>query len=94
MVNLADRDASRFVKATIGLAVTDAEIDAALEHDRVTKPRLRAAILELLSRRTADEITTPEGKDALREEIADVAGDLLHATDVAEVLFTELIVQF
>ena len=94
IVNLADADASRFVKASISLAVTEEGLPAEIEENPVIGARLRSSILELLSERSAAEITSADGKDALRMAIREEADAILPEGRVAEVLFTDFIVQF
>lgn len=94
IVNLADADASRFVKASISLAVTEEALPAEIEENPVIGARLRSSILELLSERSAAEITSADGKDALRTAIRERADAILPEGRVAEVLFTDFIVQF
>ena len=103
VVNLADQDASRFVKAKISLAVDSPEVASHLAGGKerggaagsvVLPSRVRAAILELLAAKTAEQITSAEGKTELKGEIRDAVNALLHEGEVVEVLFTDLIVQY
>ena len=83
----------RYLKVDIEL-----ELDDPKKVETITKdiPRLRDAIIRLLSRKTAEELLTGEGKDALSDEIIHVANITLgHGgkPPVIGVYFTEFIVQ-
>jgi flagellar protein FliL len=93
VVNLADREASRFLRVTIKLVVDDEEIAKEVEHHEISKSRVRSAILEVLSGQESAKLTTPEGKAELKRVIAEHAGKALH-TEVRDVLFTDFVVQF
>jgi flagellar protein FliL len=92
LVNLADKDASRFLRVKLGLVVeTKAEAEET-EKDDVAKARLRSAILEVLSQQTAETLVTPEGKSELKKLIAERASAA--GPKVLDVLFTDFVVQF
>jgi flagellar FliL protein len=97
-VNLADKDASRYLRTTLSLIVTNADAAEELtsaEHSggNVKVMKARSAILELLSTQTAEQLSTPEGKEALKKAIADRATKAF-GTKVTDVLFSEFVVQF
>lgn len=96
-VNLADKEASRYLRTTLSLVITDAEAAEELggEHGgpNVKLMKARSGILELLSIQTAEQISTPEGKEALKKAIAERAGKAF-GTKVSDVLFSEFVVQF
>ena len=94
LVNLADKDATRFVRVKIGLVVeTEAEAKE-VEENEVTKTRLRSAVLELLTVQTSEQLVTPEGKAELKKAIAEKAKAALGGREVLDVLFTDFVVQF
>lgn len=93
-VNLADRDAQRFLRVSLRLLVADATHAKEVAEDDVRMLRLRSAILELLSQQTAEPLTTPEGKVALKQAIAEHATAILEHAKVTDVLFSEFVVQF
>ncbi len=94
LVNLADKDAQRFLRLTLRLVVeTEEEAKEISEHE-VAKTRLRSAILELLTQQLAEPLTTPEGKSQLKKAIADRSGAALGGKKVLDVLFTDFVVQF
>jgi flagellar FliL protein len=100
-VNLADKDAPRYLRTTLSLVVNDAEKAATLsggggEHKAAGEPvriaMARSAILELLTTKTAEELMTTDGKTALKKEIAARATKAFHFT-VNDVLLAEFVVQ-
>lgn len=95
VVNLADQDATRFLRLTLKLLIPE-EHAKEVEENEVAKARVRSAVLEFLAQQTADELVTPDGKVALKKEIATRARKAMaikgmHITDV---LFSEFVVQF
>lgn len=95
VVNLADQDATRFLRLTLKLLIPE-EHAKEVEENEVAKARVRSVVLEFLAQKTADELVTPEGKVALKKEIATRARQAMaikgmHITDV---LFSEFVVQF
>jgi len=94
LVNLADKEASRFVRVTMRLAITEKGGAAHVEENAVLPARLRSAILELLAVQTADRLTSPEGKAELKTAIAERASEILGDIKVVDVLFTDFLVQF
>jgi flagellar FliL protein len=94
VVNLADKDAARYLKVNLRLVVSGVDDPAEVQEDPVRMLRLRSAILEYLSQQTADVLVTPEGKDALKKAVAERATPLLGHGKVTDVLFSEFVVQF
>jgi flagellar protein FliL len=92
-VNLADAGASRFLRVTIQLVLAGEGTSAELEHDPLMKTRIRSAVLELLTTQQAQTLVTPEGKAALK---TDIAARVTEATkvEVSDVLFSDFVVQF
>jgi flagellar protein FliL len=94
VVNLADPAGSRFLRVTLSLVVADEAIAHEFEEDEVVVLRVRSAILELLAQKEASELVTPEGKTLLKKSIAEGVAHAAHELEVADVLFSEFIVQF
>jgi len=94
VANLADEGGTRFVRASMKLVVEGAEKAKEIEENAVERAQMQSAILEVLTVHTAEQLVTPEGKTALRQEILERAGHVLHDTKVTDVLFTEFVVQF
>jgi flagellar FliL protein len=93
VVNLADKDASRFLRATIKLVVEDEHVAETIEKHAVQKSRVRSVILEALSAQESSRLVTPDGKAELKKIVAEKATAVLH-TEVRDVLFTDFVVQF
>jgi flagellar FliL protein len=100
-VNLADKDAQRYLRTTVSLVVNDPEKAASLsgggsEHKSAGEPvriaMARSAILELLTTKTADELMTAEGKQELKKGIAERASKAFRFK-VNDVLLAEFVVQ-
>jgi len=93
VVNLADTSATRFLRITLALVV-DEEHAKELTEQEVDRMKLRSAILELLSLQLSDTLVTPQGKTDLKKAIVKRAGETVHGLHVADVLFSEFVVQF
>jgi flagellar FliL protein len=99
-VNLADKDATRYLRTTVSLVIKDTEKAASLSgaegHKAAGEPvriaMARSAILELLTTKTADELMSAEGKTALKKEIAERASKAFRFK-VNDVLLAEFVVQ-
>jgi flagellar FliL protein len=103
LVNLADKDASRFLRVSLQLVVDNKEFGEAMtakgghggaDAHAVVKAKLRSAVLELLTTQTSEHLVTPEGKAELKKKIAEHASEVLEETEVVDVLFTDFVVQF
>ena len=79
-----------FLKTSIQLELSKPEPGKDFEHN---VPKIRDAIIRVLSTRIAQEILAPEGKEKLRDEVKKAANDALGTEDVVAVYFTEFIVQ-
>jgi flagellar FliL protein len=94
VVNLADPGGRRFLRINVRLVVPEEEEAKHIEENKVIQTRLRAAILELLAEQTSDHISTTEGKTALKKEISERAHHILKETEVADVLFSDFVIQY
>lgn len=79
-----------FLKASLQLQFIDPELPPTIENDI---PKVRDAIIAILSSRSAKEILTEEGKNDLKDEIVERVNDALGLEDIEGVYFTEFIVQ-
>lgn len=93
VVNLADEDARRFLRLTVGIVVEGEEHAVEFGEDAVTRMRVRSAILELLSQQSSDVLITPDGKTKLKGHIAELVSTNADHLKVSDVLFSEFIVQ-
>jgi flagellar protein FliL len=94
VANLADEGGTRFLRASLKLVVAGAEVAKEVEENAVERAQLQSAILEILTVHTAEQLVTPDGKKALKKEILEKTGHVLHSAKVTDVLFTEFVVQF
>lgn len=93
LVNLADTQASRFLRVTLRLVVDTPDEAKEIEESPVDQVRARSAILEVLATQESDALVTPEGKAALKKTIAERTTAVLKR-EVRDVLFTDFVVQF
>jgi len=95
VVNLADQDATRFLRLTLALLIPE-EHAKEVEESAVAKARIRSAVLEFLAQQGAEELVTPDGKAALKKEIATRARKAMamKGVHITDVLFSEFVVQF
>jgi len=94
LVNLADKEAIRYVKTSIRLLVANKESAETIAKGETLMPRLRDTILTLLSTKTAEEMTSNEGKEKLKKEILEKVNEYLPEEGAEEVFFTDFVVQF
>jgi flagellar protein FliL len=90
LVNLADKDEIRFVKATLQFGLAE-EIKE--EVAKMTVAAMRDSIITLLTSKTAEEILTPQGKDKLREQVRSRINTLSPEIKVVEVYIVDFVVQ-
>jgi len=101
VVNLAGRDGERMAQVGITLQVSDAKV---AEQLKLQLPAVRNGVLLALSRKSAEELLAPEGKEALAKDILKEARAQLphgeappkgeeHVEPVQKVLFSSFIVQ-
>lgn len=90
IVNLADNDGERYLKLILQLELSDA--NCASELDQL-KPKLRDNVLGLLTTKQFKDVSTYEGKQRLKEEIAMRLNNLLTRGRIVQVYFTDFVVQ-
>jgi len=90
VVNLADRGASRYLRTTLDLELTD---EATSEEVKQRLPQIRNAILMIIPSKTSKEIRTTEGKTAMRDEIMVELNAFMKSGSVTNIYFTEFVIQ-
>ena len=90
IVNLADRGGKRYLRVTMALELSDPEAMATIES---RLPQVRDAILMILPTKTYDEVSTTEGKAALRHQLMEKINSLMTKGQVDNIYFTEFVVQ-
>ncbi len=93
LVNLADKEATRFVKVTFRLGLNEKKIEEEIGQDNVFLAAARDSIISLLTVKTSEEILTPEGKDKLRQEILARVNAVVPKGKVLEVYIVDFVVQ-
>ncbi len=93
LVNLADQDDVRFVKATFSLGLDQEGLGEVLKGDPIAMAVARDSILSILSSKFSDEILTPEGKDTLKQEIKQQVNTVLPQGKVRHVFIVDLVIQ-
>jgi flagellar FliL protein len=93
VVNLADKDAARYLRIKISLMVDDKSKTKELEENQALQLKVRDVILQTLTAKTSRDLINEEGKNKLREEIRDKIGVYFRTPKVTEVMFTEFVIQ-
>jgi flagellar protein FliL len=98
IVNLADPGGNRYLRVTMDLELAGKPADksaAKTAGDELAKrmPQIRDAILMILSTKRYADISTPEGKTALREEILNAVNGLLASSQITRIYFKEFVIQ-
>lgn len=90
IVNLADDGARRYLRATLQLALHK---ESYKKYFGKLDPRMRDALLTLLSSQRTDQLLKPEGKDQLRKDIATQLNGILGKEVVDDVYFVDFLIQ-
>ena len=91
VVNLADPPpARRYMKIKVDAQMADEKAAAGIKDKMVV---IRDSILMLLSSKTSLEVSSMEGKLAMRKEIAEKINLALEGPKVVRVFYTELVIQ-
>lgn len=90
LVNLADREARRYLKIKVELEVDQEKTAGELKK---SLPLIRDALILLLSSKTYADISTAEGKGHLKSEILQRLAALPGGRKVTNVYFTEFVAQ-
>lgn len=88
LVNLAGSRGGKLAKINMELEVDGAKVQEEIEK---RKPQIRDIIITLLSSKNYDQVSTKDGKDALRNEIKDTVNSFLTKGHIKRVYFTEFI---
>jgi len=88
LVNLAGSRGGKLAKINMELELDGTKVQEELEK---RKPQIRDIIITLLSSKNYEQVSSKEGKDALREEIRDTVNSFLTKGRIKHVYFTEFI---
>jgi flagellar FliL protein len=94
VVNLADPAAQHFLRISVRLIVANEEEAKKIDDSQVQLMRLRSSIVDLLTSETSAHIVTQDGKDTLKKQIAERAAKIVEPIEVADVLFSDFVVQY
>ena len=89
-INLLSDSGRRYLKVEMNLELANEELAAELESKTAV---IRDIIIRLLSSKSLDEISTPKGKDKLKEQIVSQLNMRLKDGHINNVYFTEFVVQ-
>ncbi|MBN2654445.1 MAG: flagellar basal body-associated FliL family protein [Nitrospirae bacterium] len=90
VVNLYDPSGARFLKVSIQIELSSAEI---LEKAKAKTPQLRDSVITLLTSKTADSVMSPEGKLQIKDEISLRATQIIGENSVKNVFLTDFVMQ-
>ncbi|MCS7241147.1 MAG: flagellar basal body-associated FliL family protein [Candidatus Caldatribacterium sp.] len=90
LVNLADKDNLRYLKAVISVALSSQRAEDELRKKSV---EVRDAIIMILSAQTSEDLATPEGKERLKTLIAERINSMLTQGEVESVYFLDFVMQ-
>jgi flagellar basal body-associated protein FliL len=90
IVNPAGTNGSRLLVTTVGLEVPTVEAKSELEQKEV---QTRDVLVTILTGKRLEELTAPDQRDALREEISQRVNKLLHNTKLKNVYISKFIIQ-
>jgi len=88
LVNVSGSRGRKLVKINMELELSNAEVQEEVEK---IKPKIRDYIIIIASSKTFNEISTKEGKDALRDEVKNQINLFLTKGQINKVYFTEFI---
>ena len=90
IANLADEGGKRYIRVTMNLELKDAVVKEEMEK---RLPQIRDAVLMLLPTKKHEDIQNIEGKIVLRNEIMTRLNSLFKEDRIANLYFTEFVVQ-
>lgn len=90
IVNLADQGGKRYLRITMELELSAPEV---LEEIQTRMPQLRDTILMVLPSKQYSDISSTEGKIALRDELIAKMNAILKKGTIVTIYFTEFVVQ-
>jgi len=90
IVNLADKGGNRYLRVTMDFELGNAELQGEVEK---RLPQIRDSILMILPSKRFEDISSVEGKTALRDEILEKLNSLLTLGKISNIYFKEFVVQ-
>ena len=93
LVNMADTEETHFLRAVMELEQNYGSAPEFGNEVGNRKSQLRDIIIATLSSKHAEQVRTPEGKEALKQELKERINSVLSKGQIARVYFTEFAVQ-
>lgn len=93
IVNLADKDAARYLRLTVSLGINDSGDEGGEKPGPLFTTRVRNAMLGVLTTKTSEEVLSTEGKAALAKELRRAARAASTEPRVEAIYITDFIVQ-
>lgn len=90
IVNLLSEGGRRYLKTTIDFELSD---DSLIEELDTKIPRVRDIIIRVLSSKTVEEISTPKGKEKLKQELTNQLNAVLVDGQIVRLYFTDFVIQ-
>ncbi len=90
IVNLADEGGIRYLRTTMKLELAD---DQSVSFVQERLPMIRDSILMTLPTKKYEDISTAEGKTALRDELITKLNVIMVPGSISNIYFTEFVVQ-
>jgi flagellar protein FliL len=90
VVNLPDKNARRFLKATIAIELGKGNSIAKIEKNKI---KLRHSVVMLLTTHSLEDVMTPEGKNQLIEELRHNLNQITKPDRIVNVYFPDFVVQ-
>jgi flagellar FliL protein len=90
IVNLADKGGNRYLRVTMDLELQNPELETELSK---RLPQVRDSILMILPSKRFEDISSAEGKIALRDEILAKINGILTQGKATNIYFKEFVVQ-
>ena len=90
IVNLADSGGNRYLRVTMDLELANPEMEAEITQ---RLPQVRDSILMILPTKRFEDISTIQGKTALRDQILETINGYLAQGKITNIFFKEFVVQ-
>lgn len=91
IVNLISDGNKKYLKVNMTLELSGEELAAELD---TKQDAIRSLIIDILTDKSVEEISTVKGKDKLKEQIADSLNERLSDGQIDNVYFTKFVVQW
>lgn len=92
VVNLADPGGTRYLKVTMSVELNSGS-EKLMQELEMRKPQIRDIILTVLSSKSFEEVSTPQGKLSLKQEVIQKLNGVIASGGVNNLYITEFVVQ-